>query len=199
MPVPVLSNFDPFGMKPNVVGGQRLNLSQVNEYNDTRTRVVAAGSADILPGRMVMFDPAGDTDEGPLGSRLPRLGVKAVDGTFTAADLAGVAIYRTSAPVRGRVQRFDVVDDTMTNPFEPEDSLSTAVDNEWAVEYDDLLTVPAAGDQVFVDNVNAGEEGRLSASVGVAIPQTVMVFTGYVAEGYDGKAYAGVSFLQRLN
>lgn len=199
MPIPTIDNFEPFGMKPNVVGGQRLNLSQVNEYNDTRTRVVAPGSADILPGRMVMFDASGNTDEGALGSRLPRRGVRAVDAAFTAADLAGVAIYRTSAPIRGRVAKFTEVNSDLTNPFEPEDSLSTAVDNEWAVEYDDINVVPAEGAQVFVDNVNAGEEGRLSASVGVAIPQTVMVFTGFVAMGFDGKAYAGVSFLQRLN
>lgn len=196
MPIPVLANFDPQGMKPNVVGGQRVNLTSVGFYDDTRTSAVAPGSEGVVPARFVAFDATGDFDTSNV-TREPRLGVKAADGTFAATDFAGMALNRQAAPVRGVIASAQTVNDTLETYYTERETLSRAVQGEWWVEFDSA-TAPAYGAAVFVDNVTAGSEGRASASVGVALPTTVIIFTGRVETGWDGKNYASFNIPTKL-
>jgi len=195
--LPTAANFSAYGQKANVVGGQRVSLTSVGFYDDTRTSAVAPASAEVVPGRFVMYDTAGNFD-GSLLTREPRKGIKAVVGAFVAADFAGIALRRPgSTPIRGAIPSAQTVNDTQTESFVAGDVLSRAVQNEWWVEFDSA-TAPAAGAAVFVDDVTAGFLGRASASVGQALATTVAVFTGRVEQGLNGLYYASVNILNKL-
>lgn len=196
MPIPVQANFRPSGMAPNVVGGQRGSLTSVGFYNDTRTSGVAPGSGPVYVARAVAYDATGDFDTD--GKREPRLGIAAVDGTFAAADFAGFALKRNAELVRGDIASANTIDDTTETYYGPQQVLSRAVQDEWWVSYDSDTVVPARGDAVFIDNVTVGLEGQTSASVGVALPTTVVVFTGRVEQGWDGNYYALVNIPTKL-
>jgi len=198
MPIPTQANFRPSGMAPNVVGGQRVSLTSVGFYNDTRTSGVAPTSGDVLPGRFVALDSTGNFHTNN-NSHEPRLGVAAITTGFTANTFAGMALNRAgSTPTRGAIPSAQTVNDTSTiTAYRGGDTLSRAVEGEWWVEFDSA-TVPAAGTAVRVDNVTVGSLGRASATIGVALPTTVAVFTGRVERGWDGKFYASINLPNKL-
>lgn len=201
--LPVLSNFVPFGQAPNVVGGKPVYGGERYDYHWSRSRVVAAGSADIPTARAVQIVPGGGFDSsGPLNGSafeygsgaLPREGVQLPDGGFTDTLFGGFVIYQRAKEIDGLKSRATEVTDNQVAVHREGDTLSAAADGYWWVEYDSLVTIPAANDPVFVDNVTAGFEGRLSAAVGVQLLVEDVTFMGYVLEGLDGLPYAAVKF-----
>ncbi len=200
--LPVLSNFVPFGQAPNVVGGKPVYGGERYESHWARSRVVAAGSADIPTARALQIVPGGgfDSTGGLNGSTfeygsgaLPREGVALPDGGFTDALFGGFVIYQRAKEIDGLKSRATVVTDNQTAVHSETDTLSAAADGYWWVEFDSLVA-PAKDAPVFVDNVTAGFEGRLSAATGVQLLTEDVTFMGYVLEGLDGLPYAAVKF-----
>jgi hypothetical protein len=199
MPIPVLANFRARGMAPNVVGGKRTAENFSAEYTDTATGVIAPASLPATPGRILMYDTAGDTDAANA-YRGKRRGVKAVTSAFVAADFAGILIRRYASPVYGAIPSANTVNDTTTNASVlPGEVVSRAVARTWYVEFDSA-TPPTESAAVFVDNSSAvANYGRVSASVGVTLTTARLVFTGEHEQGWDGKYYAGVRFVATVN
>ena len=67
--LPTLPNFAPFGQAANVVGGKPVYGGERYENHWARSRVVAAGSADIVTARAVQIIPgAGFDSSGDLNN-----------------------------------------------------------------------------------------------------------------------------------
>jgi hypothetical protein len=201
MSIPVLSNFRARGMSADVVGGKRVGQNFTDTYVDTMTGVIAPLSLPAVPGRVLQYFPAGNTDGNTFRGR--RLGVGAVTAAFTPALFAGMLIRRYASPTYGAIPSANTVNDVTTEAsVRPGEVVSRAVATDWYFEFD-AAVAPVAGGAVFVDNtapsIAAGNGGRVSASVGVSLTTAGAVFTGDFEQGWDGRFYAGVRIVTRVN
>jgi hypothetical protein len=198
--IPVDANFRPQGFAAPVVGGKPLFGGEDYVKFSTRSGIVAPTSAGIQAGRLLAFDDTAISEALTRGDypseHIPHHGIALPGGAFTAADFAGIAIFQRALPNRSFPAPFGTVDDPNAAPlYEPEQSITRAVDRAWWVVFDNAAA-PVREGQVFVDNVTAGEEGRASVATGVPLDTNIISFYGpeYVQQGLDGLFYAALKF-----
>ena len=200
--IPVQANFIPQGHSAPVVGGKPLFGGEDYVKFSTRSGVVVPASLPILPGKLVAFDDTGNTTGYTRGNypseHIPTHGIALPGAAFVAEDFAGIAIFQRALPNRSFPAKLGTIDDPNDAPmYEPENTITRAVDRAWWVVFDNAAP-PVRNGQVFVDNVTAGAEGQCSVATGVALPLEIISFYGpeYVQAGNDGLFYAALKFNQ---